>query len=135
MSQQPAKPLAAHNFAKRNVLHQLRPRTGACQQLVAQTLVWAMMVVIVEPPGNEVPQVPLAEDDKMIQDFVLRSLHPDLGVWIHIGRPRRNRPEFDTFGFKDGAELRGELAVPVTNDARGLVLLLLIRARGGCGCE
>jgi len=64
------------------------------------------------------PQMALAKDEEVVQDFVLGPLHPNLGERVQIRTAGRNGPELQTVGLQDRAELGCELAVAVADDMR-----------------
>jgi hypothetical protein len=70
--------------------------------------------------------VPFAEDEKMVQHFVLRALHPSLGVGIHVRGASRDRAKLHIVAFQNGTEFRREFSVPITNDMCRLCPSLLV---------
>jgi len=80
-------------------------------------------VVIVGIGGQQVPQVVLSEDQKVIQALPADTLDPSFRKRVHVGREGSNRSELNTVVYQDRAELGSELGVPVANNVRRPLLV------------
>jgi len=116
--QQSAERLMADNVLPTEVFHRFARRQVAGDGHIAQALMRAKPMIIGEPRIEDVPKVPLAENDEVVQHLVLGALHPGLGEWVHVRTPRRNRPELNAVVLQNRTELGGELAVAVADDVR-----------------
>ena len=120
--QQPAERLVTDNVFQSELAERSRRWQRRIDWHVAEPLVRPTFVIEFCPLGEDVPQVALAEDDEVVQDFCACAAHPAFAIGIQVGRSRWNRAELDTIGFQDGTELLGELRVPIANDVSGLEL-------------
>jgi len=90
--QQSAERFMADNVLPTEVFHRFARRQVAGDGHIAQALVRAEFMIIGQPSIEDVPKVPLAENDEVVQHLVLGALHPGFGEWVHVRTPRRNRP-------------------------------------------
>ncbi len=77
------------------------------------------MVVVLEELANEVIQVPRAEDQEMIEAFVLQGLDEPLHMGVEVRRPYLQSHGLDAMGPESGSELRPEVGIPVVHDNGG----------------
>ena len=68
---------------------------------------------------EQVIQVTLAKDDKMIEAFGLGGANVPFSESIQIGRPVGNPHHFDAFALDDGFKARGELRIAVVDQGAG----------------
>jgi hypothetical protein len=61
-------------------------------------------------------EVAAADDQDPVEALAAHAPDPALGVRSHLRRPDRNLDHADAVGAEDLVELRGELAVPVTDE-------------------
>ena len=117
MLEQPTKlPLTA-NLGKRNRLgRSLLPAPSFReQQFVVLALVGSETVIIVAKDRAEMVQVPLAEDDKMIQQFLPQLLVEALYESQRVGRAISGFLDPQAGGLERGVELGGELSIPIVH--------------------
>ena len=81
---------------------------------------WAFLVRILFVFGEQVLQVSLAEDAKVIETFGLDAEDKAFGVSVLIRLSRRGRLDADPLFFQNGIELGNEFAVTVADQMRRL---------------
>ena len=81
-------------------------------------------MIIVQVALDEMAQMRHAQNEEVVQAFPLDALDPPFRVGVHVGRAGWDRSKLNAVRLQDGAELLGELAVPVADDVRGYVLAL-----------
>jgi len=105
--QQSAQPLAADNPVQRHGVGPFRRRGFiASQRHVAQPLMRAKTMIVVEETREDVSQVALPEDPEMIETLALDSSHPSLGVDDVRG------PELSRLVGEDHAHIARDLGHP-----------------------
>ncbi len=104
--EQPAEPTFALKLV--HAVDQRRPVMGiGSDQPVSNSLMGSAIVVVVDELAHDMVEVRQAENDEVIERFVLQTLNPPLDERIQVGRPRTDR--FDG----DAAFLEGSLKVGV----------------------
>jgi len=114
--------MADHVFQPKAVQRFWRRQVGQDRH-VAEPLMRPMSMIVANPLVEDMPQVLFAKDNEPIETLSLDPLHPSFRERIQIRTQWRNGPEFYAVGFENGAELLGELAVPVAHDMSGLVFV------------
>ena len=66
---------------------------------------------------SKVSQVPLAEDDEVIEAFGPDGLHEALRVWVAVRALRRNRDALHAVGLEERRSRRGEQRIPSVDQA------------------
>jgi hypothetical protein len=83
----------------------------ALRRFLVQTLVRTVLVVVPGVLGQHLSQVPLAEDQHVVQALVPQRAHEPLRVGVRPRRPDR-RPDYPrAISGEDAVECRGELTV------------------------
>src|SRR5262249_11168858 len=75
-----------------------------------------LVVIVDEVLRDQMAQVLLAEDHKVIQALGLDALYPAFGRSLEVGRYWPHRKHLNTVGFEDCVEIRDELRVVVAEE-------------------
>lgn len=98
--QQAAEPLFAFHFSPQQhsafALLPLRLRSPAAAQfdkrLIVHCLVRPLHVVVLEPLGNQVVEVPLAQDHEVVEALLLNRLDEPFDIGVGVRRADRRTP-------------------------------------------
>ena len=82
-------------------------------------------VVEVDILTDEIVQMLLAEDDEMVQTFVLQRLDHTFCVGVEVRRATRQTDRFDAIGFEYFIEASDELPVGISDQLPALQLVVL----------
>jgi hypothetical protein len=74
-----------------------------------------MLVVMPDVCDEDMSEVAAADDQDLVEALAAHAPDPELGVRSRLRRPDRSLDHADPVGAEDLVELRGELAVPVTD--------------------
>ena len=90
---------------------------AACLQrsLLLQALMWPISVVVPGVLGQDLTEMPLAEDRHVVQALAAQRAREPLGECVRPRRPDRGLDHPRAVPGEDAVECGGELAVPVTN--------------------
>ena len=101
VSQQPTEQLMTDNLIQVELV-------GGCwwwqfgvDGSITEPLMGAAFVIIGQPLFDNMPQVCLSENNKMVEALGFCSAHPSFRVGVQIGAPRWNRSEIDAIGFQN----------------------------------
>ena len=99
-------------------------------QPIANPLMGATIVIVVDELAHDVVEVYQAKHDKVIQCFVLQTLNPPLDERVQVGCPRTDRLHCDAAFLEYSLKVGCVLAVVVTNDGFAAQVLSLSMNQG-----
>jgi hypothetical protein len=82
--------------------------------LLAEALVWTVIIVVGGVLSQDDAQVALAEHEHPVGALAAYGAHPAFGMSVRPGRLRRRADDLDTGGGEDRVEATGEFGVAVT---------------------
>ena len=100
---------SAQTLPPLNVGGQAHRRWWSLQELVVESLVVSLALVVVDVLAHEETQVPFAEGDDATETLLLNRADEPLGIRVEIGTLRRETDRLDTPVLQDLAKTpRGE---------------------------
>lgn len=100
----------------------LRRRIGTGGRQEVSRRVCPVFVVITGVLADEIVQMLLATDQKVVQAFLLNTLNYAFTAGVEIRALKRQTDRFDVLGFEDFIESRGELCIAVADQVSGFFL-------------
>jgi hypothetical protein len=88
---------------------------GLPRRFLLQALVRMVAVIVPGVLGQDLAEMPFAEDQHMIQALATKCAHELLGKCVRTRRPDRRLDDSRSIPSEDIAKGRGELAVPVAD--------------------